>query len=90
MNNKSIALNILQINNEQKISHYYKSEYKKTRENKVILLMLTNDNKQHDLCVKRFNALLKNKNNHSGDYRLDCLKLFRNKKIFKNHECGES
>ena len=41
MNNKSTALNVLQIN-EQKISQYYKSESNKTREQQVILLMITN------------------------------------------------
>ena len=37
MNNKSIALNILQVDNQEKINHYYKSEHNQTRENKVIL-----------------------------------------------------
>ena len=59
MNNKSIALNILQIDNQEKISHYYKSEQNKTRENKVILLMITDNEKQHYLAVKKLNALLK-------------------------------
>ena len=45
MNNKSIALNILQIN-EQKISHFYKSEFNKTREKQVILLVINDDNFQ--------------------------------------------
>ena len=44
MNNKSMTLNILQVK-EQKRSHFYKSEFNKTRENKVILLM-TNDNEK--------------------------------------------
>ena len=65
MKNKSIALNILQIN-EQEISHYYKSEFNKTREKQAILLMITDDEcealsqKQHYLAVKRLNELLKN------------------------------
>ena len=42
MNNKSVALNILQAN-EQKINRYYKSEFNKTRENKAILLIITDD-----------------------------------------------
>ena len=88
MNKESIAiaLNILQFNNEQQISHYYKSQYNKTRENKVILLMITDNEKQHYLAVKELNALLKKKTEHSGDYCLDCLKLFRNNKIFKNYK----
>ena len=49
MNNKSIALNIVQVN-EQKISYLYKSEFNKIREKQVILLMITDHNfleKQH-------------------------------------------
>ena len=90
MNNKSIALNIL-FANDQKISHYYKSGFKKTGENQVILLMI-NDNqcnspeKQYYLAVKRLNALLKKKSDHSGDYCLNCFKLFRNKSKFKTHK----
>ena len=61
MNNKSITLNILQFNNEQQISHYCKSEHNKTRENKVILLMIADNDKQRYLAVKRFNSLFKKK-----------------------------
>ena len=42
MNNKSIALNVLHVN-ELKISHYYKSEFNKIRERPVILLMISDD-----------------------------------------------
>ena len=59
MNNKSIALNILQANNEQKISHLYNSKFNKARENKVILLMISDNEKQQYLAVKRFNSVLK-------------------------------
>ena len=45
MNNESIALNVLQFDNEEKISHLYKSKHNKTRENKVILLMITKNDK---------------------------------------------
>ena len=51
MNNKSIVLNILQVN-EQKISHFYRSEFNKTREDKVKLLMINDNEKQHYLAVK--------------------------------------
>ena len=37
MNNKSIALNILQVN-EQKISHFYKSKFNKTRKKQLIIV----------------------------------------------------
>ena len=59
INNNSNALTILRVNNEQKISHFYKPEFNITRENKVILLILTDNDKQHYLAVKRFNPLLK-------------------------------
>ena len=58
MNNKSVALNILQIH-EEKISHFYKSGHNKTRESKVILLMISDNEKKHYLAVKNLNALLK-------------------------------
>ena len=57
MNNKSIALNILQVNNEKK-SHLDKSEYNKTRENKVIFLLLED---KHYVAVKNLNSLFKDK-----------------------------
>ena len=53
--NKSIALKV----NEQKISHFYKSQFNKMRENKVVLLMISDNEKQHYLAAKRFNSLLK-------------------------------
>ena len=48
--------------------------------------MITNNDKRHYLAVKKLNALLKKKTQHSRDYCID-LKLFRNKKTFKNHKC---
>ena len=76
INNKSIALNILKMQEQKKISHYYQSKYNKIRENKVILLMITDNNKQH-IFVKKLNALLKNKNNHHVNYFcINCLKKF--------------
>ena len=84
--NKSIALNILQVN-EQKISHFYKSEFNKTRENKIILLMINGNEKQHYLAVKKLNGLLKKKTGHSGECCLNCLKLFVNKLSFQKHKC---
>ena len=64
MNNKSIALNILQVqenvnSTQEKISHLYKSEHNKSRENEVILLMINDNEKQHYLAAKKLNALLK-------------------------------
>ena len=51
MNNKSIASNILQIN-QQKISHFYKSGFNKTKAKQVILSMVNDSpEKQHYLAV---------------------------------------
>ena len=86
MNNKSIALNILQ-EQQQKISYLYKSEHNKTRENKTILLILQDNEKQNYLTVKRLNGLLKKKTGHSGESCINCLKLFVNKCSFLKHNC---
>ena len=64
MNNKSIALNVLHTHSDGKISYLYKSEFNKTREKNVILLMITDGEcnstqKQHYLAVKKLNALFK-------------------------------
>ena len=59
--NKSIALNVLCTHSDEKISHFYKSESNKIRESKVILLMISNNEKQHYLAVKRLNGLFKNR-----------------------------
>ena len=54
LNNKSIALNILYVpHNTEKIRYAYKSKYNLTRENQVILLMITDGEKWHNLAVKR-------------------------------------
>ena len=87
MNNKSTALNILQVEGQEKISHLYKSEFNNIRQKRVILLMISDNEKQRYLAVKKLNGLLKKKTEHSADYCIDCLKLFRNKKTFKNHKC---
>ena len=87
MNNGSIGLNILQVEDQEKISHYHKSKHNKTKEHKVILLMITDNEKQHYLAVKRLNGLLKKKEGHSGEVCINFLKLFVNKRSFQNHSC---
>ena len=69
-NNKSIALNILYVpHNTEKIRHAYKSKYNLTRENQVILLMITDDEKWHYLVVKRLSALFRRiTSKHDGDF----------------------
>ena len=45
--------------NTKKVRHVYKSKCKEKRENKVILLMITDGKKWHYLAVKKLSALLK-------------------------------
>ena len=49
--------------------------------------MIIDNDKQHYLAVKNVNSLLIKKTEHSRDYCIDCFKLFRNKKTFKNRKC---
>ena len=58
-NNKSIALNILYVPlNSQEIRHAYKSKHNSHRENQVIILMITDNEKWHYLAVKSLFAFL--------------------------------
>ena len=74
--NKLIALNNLYVpHNTKKICHVYKSKYNSTRENQVILLMITNGEKLHYLAVTRLSALLRVlTSKHNGDFY--CLNCF--------------
>ena len=57
-NNKLVALNIFYVPyNTEKMRHAYKSKYNLTRENQVILLMITDGEKWHYLVVKKLSAL---------------------------------
>ena len=95
-NNKSIALNILYVPyNTEKIRHTYKSKYNLTRENQVILLMITDGEKWHYLSVKRLSALFRGiTSKHDGNfYCLNCFqsyttenKLRKHKNICENHD----
>ena len=69
-NNKSIALNILYVShNTEKIRHAYKSKYNLTRENQVILLMITDGEKWHYLAVNSLSALFRGiTDNNNGDF----------------------
>ena len=52
-NNKTIALNILYVpHNKKEIGVAYKSKQNRTRENQVVLLMITNGKKHHYLALK--------------------------------------
>ena len=95
-NNKPIALNILHVpHNTEKVRHAYKSKYNLTRENQVILLMITDGEKWHYLAVKSLSALFREitGNNHGDFYCLNCFqpytmenKLKNHKKVCENHD----
>ena len=92
--NNEIALNILYVpHNTKKIHVAYKSKHNLTRENQIILLMITDGEKWHYLAVKNLSGLLRGiTSNHAGDfYCLNCFcaystknKLEAHKKILKN------
>ena len=96
LNNKSVALNILYMpHNTEKICHAYMSKYNLTRENQVILLMITEGEKWHYLAVKKLSALLRViTSNHNGDfYCLNCFRAYTTenklesyKMLCKNHD----
>ena len=57
-NNMTIALNILFVpHNTKQIIHAYKSKYNHKRNDKIILLMITDGEKWHYLAVKSLPAL---------------------------------
>ena len=95
-NNKSIALNILYVPyNTKEIRHAYKSKYNVKRENRVILLMITDGEKWHYLAVKSLSALFRGiTSKHDGDfYYLNFFhsyttenKLKKHKNVCKNHD----
>ena len=89
-NNNSIALNILYLPyNAKKIRPAYISKYNHERNNQVILLMITNDDKNwHYLTVKSISKLLRGiTSNHDGDfYCLNCFHSYRTKETLKKHE----
>ena len=61
--------------NTEKIRHAYKSKYNLTRENQVILLMITDGEKWHYLAVKSLSVLFRGiTDNNNGDfYYLNCF-----------------
>ena len=81
--------------NTEKIRQIYKSKYNLTRENQVILLMITNGKKWHYLAVKSLFALFREitGNNHGDFYCLNYFqsyttenKLKKHKKVCENHD----
>ena len=86
LTNKSIALNVLYVpEGEKTIRHAYKSKYNLTRENQVILLMISHGEKWHYLTVRSLSALLKGTTSkHKGDsYCLNYFHSFVSKQIIR-------
>ena len=55
--------------NTEKIRHAYKSKNNLTRENQVILLVITDDKKWHCLAVESLSALFRKiTDNNNGDF----------------------
>ena len=74
--------------NSEQIRHVYISKHNSTRENQVILLMITDSKKWHYLVVKKLSALFcKITSKHDGDlYCLNCLHSFSTENKLKEHE----
>ena len=80
----------------EEIRHAYKSNFNLKRENQVILLMITDDEKWHYFVVcKQLSALLRGITSiHEGDlYCLNCFhsystkdKVKKHKDVCKNHD----
>ena len=95
--NKTIALNILFVKyNTKQIEPTCKSKYYHKRDNKVNLLMITDDDDEnwHYLAVKSISALFKEiTSNNNGDYHcLNCFHSFFTNNMLKKHErlCGKN
>ena len=65
----------------------YISKYNNNRDNQVILLMVTDNEKWHYLAVKNISGLLRGiTSNHDGDfYCLNCFHSYTTEKKLKKH-----
>ena len=79
----------------RKICLAYKSKHNSTRENQVIILMITDSGKWHYLAVSNLSGLLRGvTGNHNGEcYCLNCFlayttknKLETHKKLYENRD----
>ena len=93
--NQSLLIFCIYPHKTRRISLAYKSKYNLTRENQVILLMITDGEKWHYTAITILSGLLRGiTSNHNGDfYCLNCFrayttksKLEAHKKIHENHE----
>ena len=73
--NKTITLNILFVPyNTKEIRQAYTSKYNSKRDNQVILLMITDGEKWHYLCSKKYIEIIK-RNNIKSQWRFLLFKL---------------
>ena len=74
--------------NNEKIRHASKSKYNLTRENQVILLMITDGEKLHYLAVKSLSALFREiaDNNHGDFYCLNYFQSYTTENKLKKHK----
>ena len=72
----------------KKICLAYKSKHNLTRENQVILLMITDGEKWHYLAVKNISRLLRGvTGNNNGDfYCLNCFRAYTTKNKLETHQ----
>ena len=72
---------------EKTIRHAYKSKYNLTRENQVILLMISDREKRHYLTVRSLSALLQGitSKHKDGSYCLNCFHSYRTKEALEKH-----
>ena len=88
-NNTTITLSILYVPyNTKQIKPAHISKYNNKRDNQVILLMITDNEKWHYLAVKSISKLLRGiTSNHVGDfYFLNCFHSYTTEKKLKKHE----
>ena len=92
VNNKNVALNILNVLNvpfnTKKIEIAYKSKYNLIRDNQIILLMISNGKNWHYLAVKSLSRLLRGIfSNHNSDYYcLNCFHSYRTENKLNVHK----
>ena len=75
--------------NKKEINRMRTSKYNNTRKHQVILLMITEDDKNwHYITVKSLKKLCRGvfSNNHGDYYCLNCLHAYRTKNALKKHE----
>ena len=87
--NNEIALNILYVpHNTRKIHVAYKSKHNLTRENQIILLMITGGEKWHYRTVKNLSGLLRGIiSNHKEDFHcLNCFCAYSTKNKLEAHK----